>query len=552
MREFARRTVPRLLLRVLVLLVIVVVLALAWRAWDGRRSPALMPWHTMVPDELDDATIDGADWARYIEHEDRLRAKVRADVMRSPPEGAPMPADRFVRGSAVDPAGFANDWNRSYIIKPAGKPVGAVVLLHGLTDSPYSLRHVARHYADAGFVAVGIRLPGHGTVPAGLTRVDWEDWAAATRLAVREAVRLAGPDVPLHIVGFSNGGALAMMYALDALEKPGIPQPARLVLISPMIGVTRLARIAGLAELPAFLPAFERSAWLDVAPEFNPFKYNSFPVNGARQSYRLTRALQRRIVAAADNGSMAKLPPVLTFQSVIDFTVSTPAILSALYAYLPDNGSELVLFDVNRAAKFGPLMRTAANRALERLMPPLPVPYRLTVITSPQVGAAIRTPIPGTPHTPMPPETTPGSIERTIPAGSTQATLRPLDQPYPADVFSLSHVAIPFPIDDSLYGMEPPPGPPDYGLNLGTLTARGERGTLNINADALMRIASNPFHPYLMSRIDEGIAAASTRPAAVLDGDTRSRAEANARKTRTPDPELPEALDTEAAHAYAP
>jgi hypothetical protein len=38
------------------------------------------------------------------------------------------------------------------------------------------------------------------------------------------------------------------------------------------------------------------------------------------------------------------------FQSVIDFTVSTPAIVRRLYASLPDNGSELVLFDVNRRA----------------------------------------------------------------------------------------------------------------------------------------------------------------------------------------------------------
>ena len=38
--------------------------------------------------------------------------------------------------------------------------------------------------------------------------------------------------------------------------------------------------------------AFASAAWLDTMPEFNPFKYNSFPVNGARQSYRLTDALQ--------------------------------------------------------------------------------------------------------------------------------------------------------------------------------------------------------------------------------------------------------------------
>ncbi|MGB5735317.1 MAG: hypothetical protein WBM40_12845, partial [Thiohalocapsa sp.] len=36
--------------------------------------------------------------------------------------------------------------------------------------------------------------------------------------------------------------------------------------------------------------------------------------------------------------------------------------------------------------------------------------------------------------------------------------------------------------------------------------ARGERGALVVNLDSLFRIASNPFFPYLLARIDEGIA----------------------------------------------
>ena len=51
-----------------------------------------------------------------------------------------------------------------------------------------------------------------------------------------------------------------------------------------MIGITAFARFAGIAALPALLPAFAKAAWLGILPEFNPFKYNSFPVNGARQS----------------------------------------------------------------------------------------------------------------------------------------------------------------------------------------------------------------------------------------------------------------------------
>ena len=146
---------------------------------------------------------------------------------------------------------------------------------------------------------------------------------AATRLAVREARSRTEPSAPLHLVGFSNGGALALIYALDSLSDEKLARPDRLVLISPMVGITRAARYAGLAGLPAILPAFAKAAWLGIVPEFNPFKYNSFPVNGARQSYRLTRDLQERIARYSREGKLGQLPPILTFQSLIDFTVST-------------------------------------------------------------------------------------------------------------------------------------------------------------------------------------------------------------------------------------
>ena len=162
-------------------------------------------------------------------------------------------------------ADFAQDWNRSFVLEPDGAPVGAVVFLHGLTDAPYSQRHIARRYREHGYVAIGIRLPAHGTVPAALSEVEWEDWMAATRLAVREARRRIGPSLPLHLVGFSNGGALAMKYALDAIEDQELGRPDRLVLISPMIGITAFARFAGIRR-PAGAPAEVREGRLAQHP----------------------------------------------------------------------------------------------------------------------------------------------------------------------------------------------------------------------------------------------------------------------------------------------
>ena len=135
-----------------------------------------------------------------------------------------------------------------------------------------------------------------------------------------------GDNVPLHLVGYSNGGALAMKYP-DALESPSLRKPQQLVLLSPMIGVTAFARFAGFAGLPALLPAFAKAAWLNIAPEYNPYKYNSFPVNAARRSWLLTKALQEQIGRAAQNHTLDRLPPVLAFQSVMDST-SVPVRLS--------------------------------------------------------------------------------------------------------------------------------------------------------------------------------------------------------------------------------
>jgi alpha-beta hydrolase superfamily lysophospholipase len=457
------------------------------RAYDSLRFPPLEPWHRYVPTELSVQELDGADWDRYLKAEAAIFDGIRAEVTQKLDPDAKVPANRYFEGSPIYPAKFAQDWNRSYVLEPDGKPAGAAVFLHGLTDTPYSLRHIAKRYRDRGFVTVAPRLPAHGTVPAALTRVEWEDWMAATRLAVREARRRAGPSVPLHIVGFSNGGALALKYALDALEDEALVRPDRLVLISPMIGITRFARLAGLAGLPALLPPFAKASWLAVVPEFNPFKYNSFPVNGGRQSWRLTAALQDEIARLARDGRLADLPPVLTFQSVLDFTVSTPAILTALYAHLPDNGSELVLFDVNRYVKFGPLLRPASNTAAARLLPAPPQPFRITVIGN--AG----------------PDST-AAVARTIEAGATEEQVRAIGLTYPAEVFSLSHVAIPFPMNDPLYGMTPDPDSKEqYGVTLGTIAARGERNALIVDQDFLSRMASNPFFPYMLGRIEAGI-----------------------------------------------
>jgi alpha-beta hydrolase superfamily lysophospholipase len=448
------------------------------RVFDAVTGPPLAPWHTLVPDELSGREIDAAGFDDWLAAEDDAFAKVALMVAEDIEPPFRSPASRYEPGGRIGP-GAGDDWNRTQVLMPDGNPTGAVVLVHGLTDSPYSMRHLARHYRDRGMVAIAMRMPGHGTVPGGLVGVDRDDWAAATRLAVREAVARAGAGKPLHLVGYSNGGALVLKYALDALDDPELTPPARVVLLSPMIGVTEFARFAGIAGWPAVIPSFVRAAWFSTLPEFNPFKYNSFPVNAAVQAQQLTTELRDRLVALDAAGGLARLPPVLAFQSAVDSTVSPRAVISTLFDRLPDNGSELVLYDLNRTAYVGPLIRPAADAGAVSLLPPPPRRYAVTVITAGSGSA----------------------VTRSMDAGSTTILETALSEPYPRSLFSLGHVALPFPATDGVYGGAPDPAD-EFGVRLGLLATRGELGVLLVGLDTFSRVSWNPFFDAMLATID--------------------------------------------------
>jgi len=476
----------------LILVAALLGILIALRAWDVYHGPDLRAWHTKVPPELDAGELDATDWPGFMAAEARAFDFVRHKISdRLPPEDR-VPANRYDPASPLNPVGFTKDWNRSFIVEPKGPLRGAAVLVHGLTDAPFSMRHLAQFYAEAGFLAIVPRMPGHGTVPAGLADATWPEWAAATRLAVREARRRA-PGLPLHLIGYSNGGALVLRHALEAAEAGGPGLPDQLVLLSPMVGVTPFARFAGLAGLPALLPAFAGAAWLSVVPEFNPFKFNSFPVNAARQSHQLTAEVQARLRRLTESGRLQRLPPILTFQSVVDSTVSTRAVITALHALLPAGRSELVLFDLNREARLGPMLTPGADTALAAI-PPAPRGFGFTLVSNAAPDSL-------------------AVVARQMPAGGTAEATRPLGLAWPAGLFSLSHVALPFPVEDGLYGLAPATGD-HFGLRLGTIAPRGESGVLVMSLDALLRISSNPFFPYLLERVAGVLPGAAGTPGA--------------------------------------
>lgn len=476
------------MLKWVVRLVLVVAAAAALVAAGGAASsvsrlPDLQPWHTLSPrfemragDLAPDATLDEyltREDALFRDVEERIEAPASASGSRDIP-------NRYVASSRGHWSRLGTNWNRTQVFTVA-EPRGGAVLIHGLTDSPYSMRSIADRLHQRGFYTVSLRMQGHGTVPAGLVSVDWEDWIAAVRMAVRHVRQRIGADQPLVLVGYSNGGALVTKYALDAIEDPSLPAPAHLILISPMIGVSPLARLARTISLLG--PVVEKARWLDVFPEYNPFKYNSFPANAGMQTYRLTTALRAQMSRVGESAQMSRLPPILTFQSVVDTTVSTPAVIYDLYDRLPaGRGHELVLFDLNRQTGIDAMTRPGA--VLPRLLGDGPRPYAVTLVTNtspdgPEVSAV------------------------SAPPAARDLVREPLSYAWPADMFSLSHVALPFPPDDPIYGAFPPPGVET--VRLGRLTPRGEKDVLVVSLESLMRVSWNPFFGYVLDRVDSAV-----------------------------------------------
>ena len=455
------------------------IVAAAFLAACGGQP--LEPWHTArLSAEFDAGAADEIQsFEDYRALENRLFDELRDEVYSQVDTGPAFALFRYSAGSAADPFTRDPDYNRSFELVP-DMPRGSVLLLHGMSDSPYSLHAIGRALFESGFHVIGLRLPGHGTAPSGLVSVRWQEMAAATRLAAGHLVS-AGGDLPLHVVGYSTGAGLALDLALNALEEPSLRMPDSLVLVSPAIGITPFAALAGTKATFGRLPGFAGLAYTQVVPEFDPYKYNSFTANAGSQVHKLTVSVARRVDQAVRAGNAGRLPPILVFKSTVDATVSTEAVVDRLLGRLPGNSNEFVLFDINRSAVVSAILVDDPGPFTNRLMADNSLPFGITLVTNESPGSA-------------------AVVARHKPAYAAETVrTEPLGLSWPQGVISLSHVALPFAPDDPLYGQYRPDDP--EALFLGQPSIRGERGLLRISSDWLLRLRYNPFYAYLESRV---------------------------------------------------
>lgn len=253
-----------------------------------------------------------------VPFEQRLQPTAARQLAWLDTAGRPLPFADYVRNAHALISGFhhaapAGGWPGLHepladAIGPRQWPIAGsdcttantegVLLVHGLTDSPFLMRDLGDALARTPLVpgrctlVRSLLLPGHGTAPGDLLGVRHEDWAAATRYGLES---FAGEAARVHLVGFSTGGALGLHWAYrqqaEALQLP----LSSLVLMSPAIQPKdRMARRTWLLKFIAWTGAMK---WLDEHDDRDFAKYESFPLNAGTQIALLDKSLERPLQA---------------------------------------------------------------------------------------------------------------------------------------------------------------------------------------------------------------------------------------------------------------
>jgi hypothetical protein len=230
----------------------------------------------------------------------------------------------------------------------------------------------------------------------------------------------------------------------------------------------------------SWLTYFEKFQWQAVLPEYDPYKYNSFPKSAGHETYALTQQVQEKLSRFGTPQTERRYPPVLAFVSLVDATVTTADTVKYLFQRLNRPEDELILYDINRSSRIHQFLKSEQQALLKRVWDDTNRRFGLTLVTN-------RTRASST------------VLARTSLNG--HVSERPIEGEWPRLVYSLSHVAIPFPPDDVWYG----DGSTNRGeqISLGTFSPRGEKQVLIVPADLLLRLRYNPFFEYQASRVVE-------------------------------------------------
>ncbi|AXK44964.1 alpha/beta hydrolase [Brachybacterium saurashtrense] len=198
-----------------------------------------------------------------------------------------------------------SELSRPWRARAHSNPRGGLLLCHGFTGSPQSLRPWAEDHAARGWAVELPLLPGHARTPRDLAATTWQDWYGTVREAAEE---LADEHGPIAVGGLSMGGALALALAEDPALRGRI---AAVVAVNPGMTLPVAARFAELlAPVVPTLPGIGS----DIAREgVEEEAYDRMPVRAVAQLRRLFSRTRARLDGVE--------VPLLLATSRVDHTV---------------------------------------------------------------------------------------------------------------------------------------------------------------------------------------------------------------------------------------
>ncbi|CAM3746124.1 alpha/beta hydrolase [Parendozoicomonas haliclonae] len=190
-------------------------------------------------------------------------------------------ATRFFQSKDIDVEVRAN---MPFELKPQVElpTTRGILLVHGLADSPFSFVDVGKRLSEQGYLVRTILLEGHGTRPGDMITADHSNWE---KLVARHVEMLKGEVDEVYLGGFSTGGNLTYLHAIDD------PAIKGLMLFSP--GFQSDEPNAKYAPLAAFFVD-----WLyDVKPEqeFVYTRYMNTAAKGFGEYYKTSAASMKRL-----------------------------------------------------------------------------------------------------------------------------------------------------------------------------------------------------------------------------------------------------------------
>ncbi|HZT65455.1 MAG TPA: alpha/beta fold hydrolase [Acidimicrobiales bacterium] len=165
----------------------------------------------------------------------------------------------------------------------SGGPDG-VLVLHGFTGCPQSMRGLAEAFAAAGFTTELPLLPGHGTSIEDMIPTRWEDWYGAAEAAYHD---LDSRCDRVAVAGLSMGGTLACRLAVDHADVAG------LVLVNPAVQPPADSFVEMMqGTLDAGMQTIS-GVGNDIArPESTELAYDATPVAAVMSLFEATRQME--------------------------------------------------------------------------------------------------------------------------------------------------------------------------------------------------------------------------------------------------------------------